>query len=160
MGLFEHAFSNRTLLSQVGTHRQLAREAVRQSVVLLKNGMTTERNGTNGTNGTDGTAGSKRILPLRKDEIKILVAGKSADDIGRQCGGWTLTWQGASGNTVPGKQARYECSLLCRCFLHKFNKQLSDVEPSTLRETLYADVASSHPSSRHNRSILTFKRLI
>ncbi|GAQ91658.1 Glycosyl hydrolase family protein [Klebsormidium nitens] len=96
VGLFEHAFANRTLLSQVGTHRQLAREAVRQSVVLLKNGMRTERNGTN------GTAGSERVLPLRKDGVKTLVAGRSADDIGRQCGGWTLTWQGASGNTVPG----------------------------------------------------------
>jgi beta-glucosidase-like glycosyl hydrolase len=90
IGLFEQAFANRTLLSEVGAHRQLAREAVRQSVVLLKNGM-------RGANGTE------RILPLRKDGAKILVAGKSADDIGRQCGGWTVTWQGSSGNTVPGE---------------------------------------------------------
>ena len=53
-------------------HRELARRAVRRSLVLLKN---------------DG------LLPLRRD-MKVLVAGDGADDIGKQCGGWTLTWQG------------------------------------------------------------------
>ena len=53
-------------------HRELARRAVRRSLVLLKN---------------DG------VLPLRRD-IKVLVAGDGADNIGKQCGGWTLTWQG------------------------------------------------------------------
>ena len=54
-------------------HRALARRAVRESLVLLKN------------NGG--------LLPLRPD-MNLLVAGSHADDIGRQCGGWTLTWQG------------------------------------------------------------------
>jgi beta-glucosidase len=58
-------------------HRAVAREAVRKSLVLLKN-----KNGT---------------LPLDKD-IDVLVAGKTADNIGNQSGGWTLTWQG-TGNT-------------------------------------------------------------
>jgi beta-glucosidase len=58
------------------THRALAREAVRKSLVLLKN----ERN----------------VLPLRPT-ARLLVLGDTADDIGRQSGGWTLTWQG-SGN--------------------------------------------------------------
>ena len=53
-------------------HRELARRAVRRSLVLLKN---------------DG------VLPLRRD-IKVLVAGDGAANIGKQCGGWTLTWQG------------------------------------------------------------------
>ena len=53
-------------------HRRLARRAVRQSLVLLKN---------------DG------VLPLRRD-ASVLVAGDAANDIGKQCGGWTLTWQG------------------------------------------------------------------
>lgn len=57
--------------------RDLAREAVRKSLVLLKN--------------NDG------VLPLGKD-MNILVAGKSADSLQNQTGGWTLTWQG-TGNT-------------------------------------------------------------
>jgi beta-glucosidase len=63
-------------------HRQVAREAVRQSLVLLKN----ERN----------------TLPIPKDIKRIHVAGKSADDLGNQCGGWTILWQGRSGEVTPG----------------------------------------------------------
>lgn len=54
-------------------HKALAREAVRKSLVLLKN-----ENG---------------VLPLRRD-LNILVAGDGADNISKQSGGWTLTWQG------------------------------------------------------------------
>ena len=54
------------------THRALAREAVGKSLVLLKN---------------------TGVLPL-KPSARILVAGDGADDIARQSGGWTLTWQG------------------------------------------------------------------
>lgn len=53
-------------------HRALAREAVRKSLVLLKN---------------------QGVLPL-KPEGKLLVAGEGIDDIARQSGGWTLSWQG------------------------------------------------------------------
>lgn len=53
--------------------RDLARQAVRESLVLLKN---------------DGAT-----LPLARNK-KILVVGKSADDISNQTGGWSLTWQG------------------------------------------------------------------
>jgi beta-glucosidase len=54
--------------------RALARAAVRESLVLLKN--------------------SRQVLPIRSS-AQVLVAGDGADDIGRQCGGWTLGWQGA-----------------------------------------------------------------
>ncbi len=54
-------------------HRAIAREAVRKSLVLLKN------------NG--------QLLPLDA-HARILVAGAAADDIGIQCGGWTIDWQG------------------------------------------------------------------
>ncbi|MFZ3001258.1 MAG: glycoside hydrolase family 3 N-terminal domain-containing protein [Undibacterium umbellatum] len=53
--------------------RELARQAVRESLVLLKNDSTT--------------------LPLARNK-KILVVGKTADDISNQTGGWSLTWQG------------------------------------------------------------------
>ena len=64
-GQFEHLGSPE--------HRALAREAVRRSLVLLKN--------------------DYQLLPLNPD-ARILVAGAAADDIGIQCGGWTIDWQG------------------------------------------------------------------
>lgn len=63
-------------------HRRVARECVRQSLVLLKN--------------------EKKILPLSKKIARIHVGGRSADDIGNQCGGWTIDWQGKSGNITTG----------------------------------------------------------
>lgn len=58
-------------------HREVAREAVRKSLVLLKN--------------------DDNILPVNKN-ARILVAGKNADNLGHQCGGFTIQWQGSSGN--------------------------------------------------------------
>jgi beta-glucosidase len=83
LGLFEHPYTDRSLLNTVGSssHRSVAREAVRKSLVLLKN------------NG---------ILPLSKNSGSIFVAGKNADDIGNQCGAWTISWQGESGNITQG----------------------------------------------------------
>ncbi len=84
LGLFEKPLTDRSFTPTVGNaaHRALAREAVRKSQVLLKN-----QNG---------------VLPLPKTASKIFVAGRSADDIGYQSGGWTLSWQGGSGPTQPG----------------------------------------------------------
>ena len=42
------------------------------------------------------------MLPLSKTAARLHVGGKSADDIGNQCGGWTIDWQGKSGNVTPG----------------------------------------------------------
>ncbi len=83
LGLFEHPLSDRSYASTIGSqaHRDLARQAVRESQVLLKN---------------------TGVLPLAKTGGKIFVAGKNADDLGNQAGGWTISWQGASGNTIPG----------------------------------------------------------
>lgn len=63
-------------------HRAVAREAVRKSLVLLKN--------------------ENKTLPLSKGLKHIHVAGPNADDMGKQCGGWTISWQGAAGNAVKG----------------------------------------------------------
>ncbi|KAI6697037.1 hypothetical protein NL676_017156 [Syzygium grande] len=86
MGLFENPLADTSLVDQLGSqeHRELAREAVRKSLVLLKNG-----------EGTD-----EPLLPLPKKAPKILVAGSHADNLGYQCGGWTIQWQGLSGNNL------------------------------------------------------------
>ncbi|KAL4606147.1 hypothetical protein ACB092_09G081400 [Castanea dentata] len=87
-GLFEHPFSDRSLLDMVGckVHRELAREAVRKSLILLKNGKDQE----------------KPFLPLDKNARRILVIGRHADDLGYQCGGWTITKYGTSGRITIG----------------------------------------------------------
>jgi beta-glucosidase len=70
-------------------HRAVAREAVRKSLVLLKN------------NGG--------LLPLARD-LDVLVAGNSASDVARQSGGWSLTWQGTDNNNddFPGATTIFE----------------------------------------------------
>ncbi|KAB1225765.1 Beta-glucosidase BoGH3B [Morella rubra] len=87
-GLFEFPFTNRSLLDTVGCklHRDLAREAVRKSLVLLKNGKDPK----------------KSFLPLDRNAKRILVAGTHADDLGYQCGGWTADWKGSSGRIIIG----------------------------------------------------------
>ncbi|XP_009801866.1 uncharacterized protein [Nicotiana sylvestris] len=86
MGLFENPLADLSYVNQLGCqeHRELAREAVRKSLVLLKNGKST----------------SQPLLPLPKKAPKILVAGTHADNLGYQCGGWTIEWQGVAGNDL------------------------------------------------------------
>ncbi|KAL8263185.1 hypothetical protein R6Q59_024561 [Mikania micrantha] len=88
MGLFENPLADYSMTKYLGCqeHRDLAREAVRKSLVLLKN----------------GKSSMKPLLPLPKKTSKILVAGSHADNIGYQCGGWTIEWQGVSGNITAG----------------------------------------------------------
>ena len=59
-------------------HRTLARQAVRESMVVLKN--------------------ERATLPLSKKTARIVVAGVGADSLGMQCGGWTTSWQGQMDN--------------------------------------------------------------
>ena len=59
---------------------------MRKSLVLLKN----------------GNSAKQTLLPLPKIASKILVAGTHADNTGYQCGGWTIEWQGLSGNVTGG----------------------------------------------------------
>ncbi|MGA9924896.1 MAG: glycoside hydrolase family 3 C-terminal domain-containing protein, partial [Isosphaeraceae bacterium] len=62
--------------------RQVARECVQKSLVLVKN--------------------EKSTLPLSKHARRLVLAAQAADDLGIQCGGWTIAWQGKTGNVMRG----------------------------------------------------------
>ena len=84
MGLFDTTgVIDAAATARVGSpeHRMVARKAVQKSLVVLKN---------------DNSA-----LPLAKT-AKVALAGGSAQNSGNQCGGWTITWQGQSGDVIPG----------------------------------------------------------
>ncbi|WP_157430701.1 glycoside hydrolase family 3 protein [Actinomadura macra] len=83
-GLFEHPLTDRSHLPAIGCadHRALARRAVAASQVVLKD--------------------EHGLLPLAPGPRRIFVAGRAADDIGMQCGGWTISWQGSPGPITPG----------------------------------------------------------
>ncbi len=82
LGLFENPYGDSGLAVTVGSdeHRALARQAVRKSLVLLKN--------------------NNNALPIDKNVSTILVAG--INSTGVQAGGWTLDWQGEQRNTLVG----------------------------------------------------------
>jgi beta-glucosidase len=90
LGLFTRPFVNKNSIKKIGSdkHKAVARRAVRQSLVLLKN--------------------KNNILPLSKNAKSILVVGGAINGIGAhdnsaaQCGGWTLNWQGIRGKSIPG----------------------------------------------------------
>jgi len=84
IGLFDNPIKKPKNTAVVGSkkHRELARKSVRKSLVLLKN--------------------DNQILPLQKNNSKITLVGEHADNIGYQSGGWTIHWQGGSGDITPG----------------------------------------------------------
>ncbi|HQG46962.1 MAG TPA: glycoside hydrolase family 3 N-terminal domain-containing protein, partial [bacterium] len=84
MGLFEDASTDPALTAAIGSaaHREVARACVRESLVLLAK--------------KDG------ILPLSRSARRIHIAGNGADNLGNQCGGWTISWQGSSGDITDG----------------------------------------------------------
>ncbi len=84
LGLFAGTATDPQLTADIGSpaHRAVARECVRESLVLVKN--------------------EKHVLPLSKKIKHLAVVGAAADDLGMQCGGWTIDWQGTRGNVTHG----------------------------------------------------------
>ncbi|MBO8130730.1 MAG: glycoside hydrolase family 3 C-terminal domain-containing protein [Candidatus Marinimicrobia bacterium] len=128
LGLFNDPFSHRELLSKIGSdeHRQIARECVRKSIVLLKN--------------------ENKILPLSKYLKRIHISGKNANDIGNQCGGWTISWQGSSGDITKGTTI-YEAikksvsdQTKITFSIDGLNAEGADVAIAVLGETPYAEM--------------------
>ena len=80
LGLFQNPFPDIRLIEHIGSssHRDKARQAVRESLVLLKN--------------------KNNVLPIDKSSKKIVVVGEHANSAGLQSGGWTLAWQGVEKN--------------------------------------------------------------
>lgn len=128
-GLFERPYAQRDRLGRIGSdsHRRVAREAVRKSLVLLKN--------------------ENRFLPLRKNLRTLVVAGKSSDDVGVQCGGWTLSWQGVIGDVTKGttvyRAVRRAVSATTRVILSPDGKNLpkADAAIVVVGEYPYAETA-------------------
>jgi beta-glucosidase len=89
MGLFESTAVDPALTASIGSaeHRAVARQCVRESLVVLKN--------------------EGRALPLARNLKRLAVVGVAADDLGVQCGGWTVDWQ-----TKPGIALRGATSIL------------------------------------------------
>ena len=86
-GLWERPFTDRALTAEIGSpaHRAVARDAVRKSLVVLKN--------------------EGGVLPLAKSG-RVHLAGFRADDMGVQCGGWSVGWRGHRGAVTPGTTIR------------------------------------------------------
>jgi beta-glucosidase len=136
LGLFEHPLTDRSFTPLVGSaaHRSLARQAVRQSLVLLKN--------------------ANNVLPLPTANAKIFVAGKSADNIGLQSGGWTVSWQGGSGATTPGTTILQGIrNTVAASTTVTFNQTGAGIDSSyrvaiaVVGETPYAEGAGDRPGS-------------
>lgn len=126
LNLFEEPLTDPSLAADFGSqeHRDIARQAVRESSVLLN--------------------AKIDVLPLQKNNQKILVAGKLANDLGAQCGGWSITWQGSNGqitqgtNILNGIQNLAETSEIIYSELGDYNESV-DVAVVVVGENPYAE---------------------
>ena len=122
------------------TSRAWRAQAVRESLVLLKN--------------------EPQTLPLAKTAARIHVAGKSADDLGNQCGGWTIDWQGKSGDVTPGGTtilAAIQSSVSKRTKV-TFSKDGSGAEGANLGVVVIGETPYAEGNGRSHRSALAAGR--
>jgi beta-glucosidase len=125
-GVWEHPMASRQLAAEFGSpeHRAVARDAVRQSVVVLKN--------------------DKNVLPLNKS-AKVNIAGSKANDMGSQCGGWTVGWQGTTGAVTPGTTIQRAIERAVAGKGAVSSSREADVVVVVVGETPYAESAGDNP---------------
>jgi beta-glucosidase len=123
--LWEKPLADRALTAKVGSpaHRAVARDAVRQTLVLLKN--------------------DKATLPIRNG-TRVHVCGFRADDMGVQCGGWSVGWRGRRGNITPGTTIRQGLTEVLGAGRVEFSKdaagaEKADVVVAVVGEDPYAE---------------------
>ncbi len=154
LGLFENPFPDSNLIAHIGSnhHRDIARQAVRESLVLLKH--------------------ENNVLPIRKKAKKIVVVGEHADNAGLQSGGWTVAWQGVQENysgattILEGIKAKAKGEVIYDINANE-NHTDADVVIIVVGETPYAefmgDVGEGRGalkltlSSKHQKYIDTYK---
>ena len=125
-GVWEHPMASRQLAAEFGSpeHRVIARDAVRQSMVVLKN--------------------DKNVLPLNKS-AKVSIAGSKANDMGSQCGGWTVGWQGTTGAVTPGTTIQRAIERAVAGKGAVSSSRDADVVVVVVGETPYAESAGDNP---------------
>ncbi len=131
LGLFKKPFPDPSLIPFIGSkeHRDVARDAVRQSLVLLKH--------------------ENSVLPISKSTGKIVVVGEHADNSGLHSGGWTVNWQGTNqsyaGSTtiLQGIQAQAQGNVVYD-WNATGNHLDADVAIVVVGEGLYAEAKGDH----------------
>lgn len=140
-GLFEEQIGSDTeqqLMANFGSddHREIARDAVRKSLVLLKN----------------DKIGNYTAMDALSGTTHIAVVGTKADDIGAQCGGWTISWQGSTGDITEGTTILEALRTAAgdRTFTYSPDGTLTGEEDAiivVLGETPYAETAGDRSTS-------------
>ena len=134
-GLFEEEIGSdeeKAAIDRFGSdeHREVARRAVRESLVLLKNDM----------------VGDETAIDALKSATYITMEGSAAYDMGRQCGGWTISWQGQSGKITAGTTiiegvyaAVKDTATLKHSVDGSFDTELTDAVIAVFGEVPYAE---------------------
>jgi beta-glucosidase len=143
--------ADRSLEKSFGSseHRAVARQAVSESLVLLKN--------------------DHKTLPLSKSLKHIQVAGRGADDLGMQCGGWTIDWQGKLNRDIPGATSfltalRQAAGPACQISHSRdgTGAQAADLGIVVIGEAPYAEMKGDSPqltlSPEDRNTVLTMKQ--